>query len=600
MTAQHAVLDAFRLEILSNALNAITEEIQLALLRSAYSQVAKEAQDASCAIFTAQGRIVAQPVVIPGHLGSMRFMLEEVLREFPPETMRPGDVYITNDPYRGGSHLPDLAVFRPIFHENRLVAFAGCIIHYTDVGGMVPGSNPMTATELYQEGLVIPPVKLFDAGRENKTLIDMIRANVRGPDIFMGDLRAQEGALLKGEQRLRDLLERYGCDSVSHAMELLIDYAEKKAREAVRAIPNGVYEFTDYMDHDGVDLSRPVKITVRLEVRDDRLHFDFTGTDPQVRGPLNAPLSKAWTTIFYCVRCVLPDDVPFNDGLMKVIDVHVPEGTLLNPRHPAPVNARSVTTNRIADTVLGALALAVPERVGAQCCGVPVGVSFGGINPETGRSFVFYESYNGGMGGSQSADGADAVSTGTSNAMNIPAESIEMDYPVRVVRYELVPDSGGSGKHRGGLGLLREYEMLAESATVNVRGDRAAFAPRGFYKGGDGSFSSFFLEDERGEMKKIPSKFSGRIARGRRLRIMTPGGGGFGDPRERDRSALVQDYLDGKISAEKIRKDYGVDIRGEVETPGAAGRAGAAKARVGTAARKPGSPRGLSQTRRTT
>ncbi|MBI3067583.1 MAG: hydantoinase B/oxoprolinase family protein [Betaproteobacteria bacterium] len=547
--SRYTVLDAFRLEILSNALNAITEEIQLTLLRSAYSQVAREAQDASCAIFTAQGRIVAQPVVIPGHLGSMRFMLEEVLKEFPPETMRPGDVYITNDPYRGGSHLPDLAVFRPIFHESRLVAFAGCIIHYTDVGGMVPGSNPMTATELYQEGLVIPPVKLFDAGRENKTLIDMIRANVRGPDIFMGDLRAQEGALLKGEQRLRDLLERYGCDSVSHAMELLIDYAEKKAREAVRAIPNGVYEFTDYMDHDGVDLSRPVKITVRLEVLDDCLRFDFTGTDPQVKGPLNAPRSKAWTTIFYCVRCVLPDDVPFNDGLMKVIDVHVPEGTLLNPRHPAPVNARSVTTNRIADTVLGALALAVPERVGAQCCGVPVGVSFGGINPKTGRTFVFYESYNGGMGGSQSADGADAVSTGTSNAMNIPAESIEMDYPVRVTRYELVPDSGGSGKHRGGLGLLREYEMLAESATVNVRGDRAAFAPRGFYKGGDGSFSSFFLEDERGEMKKMPSKFSGNIARDRR---------------------------------------------------GAAGRPGAADERVGTAAQETGTPRGLHQARRTT
>ncbi len=556
----HTQLDAFRLEILANALNAITEEIQLTLLRSAYSQVVKEAQDASCAIFTAAGRIVAQPVVVPGHLGSMRFMLQAVMQEFPAESMRAGDVFMINDPYRGGSHLPDIAVFRPIFHEGRLIVFAGCIIHYTDVGGMVAGSNPMTATELYQEGLVIPPVKLMDAGRENKTLLDMLCANVRGPDIFMGDLRAQEGALLKGEQRLRDLLERYGCEGVSHAMELLIDYAEKKARAAIGMIPNGVFEFTDYMDHDGVDLTKPIKIHVRLEVFDDRMHFDFTGTDLQVRGPLNAPLSKAWTTVFYCVRCVLPDDIPFNDGLTRVVEVFVPEGTLLNPRHPAPVNARSVTVNRVADTVMGALALAVPAKVGAQCCGVPVGVSFGGIDPRSGRSFVFYESYNGGMGGSQTADGADAVSTGTSNAMNIPVESIEMDYPVRVTRYELVPDSGGSGKFRGGLGILREYEMLAESASVNVRGDRAAFAPRGLYNGGNGSFSTFFLEEDGGAMRKIPSKFSGRIKQGQHLCIMTPGGGGYGAPRERDLAALISDFADGKISAEKIARDYDIDI----------------------------------------
>ncbi len=560
---RHTTLDAFRLEILSNALNAITEEIQLTLLRSAYSQVVKEAQDASCAIFTAAGRMVAQPVVVPGHLGSMRFMLEEVLKEFPPATLQPGDVFMNNDPYRGGSHLPDISLFRPIFHAGRLIAFAGCMIHYTDVGGMVPGSNPVQATELYQEGLVIPPVKLYDAGRENKTLLDMMRANVRNSDIFMGDLHAQEGALLKGEQRLGDLLDRYGVDGVANAMEMLIEYAENKARAAIRAIPNGVFEFTDYMDHDGVDLTKPIKVQVRLEVRDDSFYFDFTGTDPQVRGPLNAPLSKTWTTIFYCVRCVLPDDIPFNDGLTRVVDVYVPEGTLLNPRHPAPVNARSVTVNRVADAVLGALALAVPEKVGAQCCGVPVGVSFGGTDPRTGRGFVFYESYCGGMGGSQTTDGADAVSTGTSNQMNIPVESVEMDYPVRIVRYELVPDSGGSGRFRGGLGLLREYEMLVDSATFNVRGDRAAFAPRGLYGGGDGSYSAFFLETGEAEAKKIPSKFGGSIKRGQHLRITTPGGGGFGEPDSRERAALMKDFLDGKITAEKIKRDYGFDISGE-------------------------------------
>ncbi len=264
--------------------------------------------------------------------------------------------------------------------------------------------------------------------------------------------------------------------------------------------------------------------------------------------------------MFYCVRCVLPDDIPFNDGLTRVVDVYAPEGCLLNPHHPAPVNARSVTVNRVADAVLGALALAVPEKVGAQCCGVPVGVSFGGVDPRSGRNFVFYESYCGGMGGSQTADGADAVSTGTSNQMNIPVESIEMDYPVRIMRYELVEDSGGSGKYRGGLGIRREYEMLAETATFNVRGDRAAFAPRGLYGGGNGSFSAFFL-DSAGKSEKLPSKIGGNIARGQRLRIATPGGGGFGAPAERAREAMNKDIRDGKISVEKSREDYGVNAR---------------------------------------
>jgi N-methylhydantoinase B len=247
-----------------------------------------------------------------------------------------------------------------------------------------------------------------------------------------------------------------------------------------------------------------------------------------------------------------------------VVEVSVPEGTILNPHHPAPVNARSVTVNRIADTVLGALALAVPTHVGAQCCGVPVGVSFGGVNPKTGKNFVFYESYNGGMGGSHMNDGADAVSTGTSNAMNIPVESIEMEYPLRILRYELVPDSGGSGKHRGGLGIFREYQMLAETASVNVRGDRAAFPPRGLHGGGNGSFSAFYLE-EQGEMKKIPSKFSGRIQQNARLRIMTPGGGGYGDPKERVDAALERDYADGKVSVEKMERDYGIAMTGKAK-----------------------------------
>jgi N-methylhydantoinase B len=549
-------LDSYRLDILSSALTALTEEIEITLLRSAYSQVVKEAQDASCAIFTAEGRIVAQPVVIPGHLGSMKYMLAACLESYPAIALSQGDVLITNDPYKGGSHLPDIALFRPIFHDDRVIAFAGCIIHYTDVGGMVPGSNPQRATELYQEGLVLPPTKLHEAGHPNETLRKLIGANVRNPHMFFGDLNAQEAAMLTGERRMKQLVERFGADSIRQAMDMLIDITAQKARAEISAMKRGSYRFEDFMDHDGINLDRPVGIRVRLDVLKDRLRFDFTGTDPQVTGPLNAPLSKTWTTVFYCVMCALSNDISFNDGLADVIEIYVPEGTVLNPHHPAPVNARSVTVNRVADVVLGALALAVPERLGAQSCGVPTGVSFGGVDPSTGRNFVFYESYCGGMGGTREGDGADGVSTGTSNAMNIPVEAIEMDYPIRIRRYELAPDTGGSGMFRGGLGIIREYEMLAENASINVRGDRAKFAPSGVH-GGLPANKSHYVVIEAGVERDIPSKYSGQIRRGDRLRVTTPGGGGYGPPAERDECLLADDLDSGKITKSKVLLDYG-------------------------------------------
>ena len=551
-------LDSYRLEILSNALSALTEEIQVTLLRSAYSQVVKEAQDASCAIFTADGRIVAQPVVIPGHLGSMKFILAEILRDHPADTLAPGDVLISNHPYRGGSHLPDIALFRPVFAEESLIAFAGTIIHYTDVGGMVPGSNPARATELYQEGIVIPPARLYEVGRPNATLHAMLRENVRNPDIFFGDLNAQDAALRKGEARMLDLARRYGAAAVRRAMNQMIANTERQARAAIAAIPDGEYDFVDYMDHDGIDLETPIGLKVRLRVDGEVLRFDFTGTHPQVPGPVNAPLSKTWTTTFFCVRCILPDEIAFNDGLSAVIHIHVPEGTVLNPRHPAAVNARSITVNRLADAVFGVLAQAVPGKVGAQSCGVPVGISFGGVDPRSGERFVFYESYGGGMGGTRALDGANGVSTGTSNAMNIPVEAVEIDYPVRITRYELVPGSAGAGAHRGGLGILREYEMLAESASVNVRGDRMLFAPRGSEGGGDATPSAYFLRDADGPEQALPSKYSDRIRQGQRLRIVTPGGGGFGDPHGRDRQAVADDLRDGRITAEEAAAVYGL------------------------------------------
>jgi N-methylhydantoinase B len=385
----------------------------------------------------------------------------------------------------------------------------------------------------------------------------LIRANVRNPHIFFGDLSAQEAAMLTGERRMLQLVERFGADSIRQAMDMLIDITAQKARAEVAAMRRGSYVFEDFMDHDGINLDKPIGIRVRLDVTGDKLRFDFTGTDPQVMGPLNAPLSKTWTTVFYCVMCALSGDIAFNDGVAAVIDIHVPEGTVLNPHHPAPVNARSVTVNRVADVALGALALAVPERLGAQSCGVPTGVSFGGVDPRTGRNFVFYESYCGGMGATRHGDGADGVSTGTSNAMNIPVEAIEIDYPIRIRRYELAPDTGGSGTFRGGLGIVREYEMLAESASINVRGDRAKFAPGGVHGGQDGSKSRYLLVESGGE-REIPSKYSAQIRRGERLRVTTPGGGGYGPAAARDRALLADDSDNGKITAAKTQADYAI------------------------------------------
>lgn len=547
--ATPAALDPIVTEIVARALTAATEEIEIAILRSAYSHVVKESQDASCAIFTADGRIVAQPIAIPGHLGSMKFMLHECLAAFPAATLAPGDVLMTNDPYRGGSHLPDIALFQPVFVDGRLVAFVSSIAHHADVGGMVPGSNPLHATELFQEGLVIPPVKFYAAGEPNRPVVDMIAANVRMPDVVFGDLRAQGAALQVGERRVRELCAKYGAATLVRVMNHLIEVTRRRVREEVAAMPDGVYAFEDFMDDDGVNPGKPVKIRCAMTIAGEKIALDFTGTDPQLKGPLNAPVSKTWTTVFYCLMAVLPSDIAFNDGVADVLEIFIPEGTLLNPARPAPVNARSITTNRIADVVLGAFGLALPDRVGGQSCGTPVGVSFGGVHPATGRSFVFYESYSGGMGGTRQTAGADGLSTGTSNAMNIPAEAVELDFPIRITRYELIPDSGGAGVHRGGLGLLREYEMLAEEATMNVRGDRAAFPPAGSAGGGPGACARYVLDPGTEQERVLASKTGGaRIRRGQRLRIMTPGGGGWGDPKGRDAASFEEDVANGKVT----------------------------------------------------
>ena len=551
---------SYRLEILTNALTAITEEIQLTILRTAYSHNVKEGHELLVRSSRARARLSPSRSPSPVTCGSMKFMLAEILKVFPAQAMKPGDVFITNDPYRGGSHLPDIGMYRPVFHGGTFVAFTGCLIHHTDVGGMVPGSNPVRATELYQEGLVIPATKLMDGGVENAAVTAIIRANVRQPDITFGDLHAQESALLKGEKRLHELFDRYGVGPVTDAMEGLIAYSERRAREAIRALPDGVYEFEDFMDHDGIDLSKPIRIKVTLTVRGDTLEFDFTGTDPQVRGPDQC-----------AARQDLDDDLLLRElraaagrAVQRRIDAccenlcagrHDPQSKTSGTGHRPDCHASASV-----DVVHGALAQAAPDKVGAQCSGTTAGVSFGGIDPRTSKSFVFYEAFCGGTGATSIGDGEDGVSTGTSNPQLVSAEAIEMAYPVRIRRVELSDRFRRLRPVPRWAGDRREYEMLAEYATMNVRSERSAFAPRGLNGGKNGNTSTTFFAKAGEKPEQLPSKFSGHIDRGGRLVVATPGAGGFGDTQARSHDRIKKDWLDGRIRLEKTMADFEIDV----------------------------------------
>lgn len=563
-------IDPITLEVLRNRFDAIAEEVQGTLLRSSYSVILKEGEDCSAALFDAAGNIVAQSTALPQHMAAFMPAIRRILETFPARSMSDGDVFTMNDPHDGGTHLPDLVVAAPVLFEGALVAFSVCLAHQEDIGGKIAGSMPTDSTEIYQEGLILPPLKLYDAGRLNETLMQIIRRNVRIPHVVVGDISAEVAAVSVGKVRLLEVFQRYGRETTLAYMAELQDYAERLTRRAIAAIPDGVYRFTDYMDNDGIDLDRRVPICVEVTISGSEVTVDFAGTHPQVQGPINAPWSGGAGAAYYAIRCITDPALPNNQGCYRPIKVEIPKGSLLNPRHPAPVAIRAHTLKRAVDAVLGALVQAVPERVPAAPAGSISCVSFGGTDPATGEPFGLSDIVAGGSGGGPTTDGLEVVDTDVSNCMNIPAEAVETGYPLRVVSTRLRRDSAGAGRHRGGSGVERALRVIRGEVTASYRSERHFTQAWGLAGGRPGAAWSTEVRRADGRHEVIASKSAITLRPDDELVIVSGGGGGYGDPLDRDTQAVVDDVRDGRITAAAARELYGVVLDSTGRAPNVA------------------------------
>jgi N-methylhydantoinase B len=546
---QTTALDPVTVEVVRNKLDGIANEMELTLLKSSCSPIVKEGLDASASLFTLQGETLAQAVAIPIHLATLIPCIARILAEFPLDTMREGDLYCMNDPYLGGTHLPDIAVIMPVFARGRPLAFAATMTHHQDVGGMTPGSVPTHATEVFQEGIRLPPLKLREGDTFNDTLLRILRRNVRIPETFEGDLMAQVAACSVGARRLSALAENYGDNHLTAIFADLLDRSEAMTRDVLRALPNGTYKAVDFLDNDGVDLDRRIRIEVAVTIDDAGMSIDFAGSSPQVRGPFNAVPSGSLAAACYVVRAITDPTIPTNGGCFRPIALRLPEGSIVNPKEPAPVNARTATIKRIAGTILKALAQAAPGRVPADSGGELLVLAFGGERPD-GTRYVTGELVAGGAGASASKDGVDVIETDATNCMNLPAEALELDAPIRVHRVALRPDSGGAGAQRGGLGTVREYEILHGDVRFTHRGERHFIAPAGRAGGGDGAMARAIIYRADGGEEVVRSKIVTTLHAGDRVVMETAGGGGYGDPAARQREKVRADLEDGKISTE--------------------------------------------------
>lgn len=547
-------MDPVTIEVTRNKLDSIADEMEWTLLSASFSPIVKEGLDASAALFLPDGTTLAQACAIPIHLGSLIPSVGNIIRVFPIETMRDGDVYCMNDPYAGGTHIPDVAVVMPVFHHGQVIALSVTMTHHQDIGGMAPGSVPTNATEIYQEGLRIPALKLMSDGRYNETLIQLIRLNVRTPDYFMGDLNAQIAACTVGARRIRELADKVGgSESFVQITDTLIKRSEMLTREALLKLPRGTYRSVDYIDNDGVDLDQPVKIEIAVTIGEGTMHFDFTGTSPQVRGPFNCVPSGPQSAAYYTVRALTDPTIPTNGGCFRPVTLHLPRGSLVNPIEPAPVNARSISIKALANNMMGALAPAAPHLVPGFNANLHL-ITFGGQRSD-GSNFVVGELVSGGMGATSRNDGNSVMEGDVSNGMNMPIEAMELDYPIRMISSELRTDSGGEGRWRGGQGYSREYLALADGITLTHRGDHHRQGPRGTAGGGYGLNASSWIIRADGRREEIKSKLVTHLNKGDRLFLNTAGGGGFGNVAERKASLIDRDLADGKVS-QRLADDW--------------------------------------------
>jgi N-methylhydantoinase B len=568
-------VDPVTLEVLRNACVAVAEEMNATLVRTSYSPNIKDRRDCSCALFDVVERsdgpaveLISQAENIPVHLGAMPYSVAAAVEAFPPADLSPGDAILLNDPFHGGAHLPDMTLVTPVFVDGDLVAVAANRAHHADVGGGRAGSVAADSTEIYQEGLRVPPVKLYDAGDPVADVFDLLLTNVRTPDERRGDFRAQRAANRTAVERVGDLAARHGVDTLRAATREIKAYGERRMRAEIAALPDGTVRFEDCLDDDGRGHA-DVRIAVAVTVEDDELRVDFEGTSEQVPGPINAPLAVTASATYFAVRCVTDPDVPPNAGTYRPVEIRAPEGTVVNARPPAAVVGGNLeVSQRVTDALLGAFGTESPERSAAAGQGTMNSVTFGGTDRD-GDPFAFYETIGGGFGGRAGADGMDGVHVHMSNTRNTPAEVLETAYPLRVRRYEFRPDSGGAGEFRGGLGLRRDIEVLTDDVAFSLLADRRRHRPYGLAGGGAGAAGADALHraDEEAPVD-VAAKSAHDLDAGDVVSVRTPGGGGFGDPSDRDPDAVARDLRLGTVTPAAARRAYGDD-------PGAVGDEGA-------------------------
>ena len=541
--------DPITLEVVRNKLDGIANEMQSTLVRSSFSPIVKEGLDASASLFTLEGETLAQATAIPIHLATLIPVVRTVIGKYPVGTMREGDIYIMNDPYHGGTHLPDIALVMPIFSRGRPIAFSAAMTHHQDVGGMSPGSVPTNATEIYQEGIRIPPLKYRDGDEVNQTLVDLLALNVRVPETFMGDLNAQVAACSIGARRVGELAQRYGSNHLPAIAEELLRRSERLARRAIERMPDGRYHYVDWLDNDGVALDEPVRIEVAAKIEGDRVLVDFEGTSPQVRGPFNCVPSGAYAGAYFAVLAMTDSSIPINGGCFRPIELRLPEGSIVNPREPAPVNSRTSTIKRIAGVDYRRAAPGEARRRSGRCGPPLCTFSRSAVRAKTARPTWSGELIASGSGASRGKDGVDVIETDGSNCMNLPVEALEMDVPIRMHRSELRPDSGGQGEFRGGLGISREYEVLSGEVVFTHRGERHRWPARGAAGGAPGGVralghSTRGTEPRKSSLRKSWSGSSREIA----WKSIPPAAGGYGDPVARTGDRLAADVAGGKVS----------------------------------------------------
>ncbi|MDH4208275.1 MAG: hydantoinase B/oxoprolinase family protein [Anaerolineae bacterium] len=551
--------DSITMQVIRYAMEQAADEMGRTLVRTARSTIIKEVEDMTCSIFDRHGNTIAQAHHAPMLLTGFELGMRALVRKYKPEDLDEGDLIMFNDPYSGGQHVMDLVTFAPAHYQGQLVGFTGSIAHHSDMGGAVPGGTAGGLTEIYLEGLRFPMVKLYKKGQEDRELFGILENNIRVPDKTLGDIRAQASADFVGVQRLRDIFEKYGVEVVQKCQEMLLDYSESRIRAGLKKLPDGTFTGVDFIDDDGFT-DEPIKLQVNIHKRGDEVVVDFEGTAKQVKGNINCPIATVHAAVYYALIAVIDPHVPPNSGCYRPFRVEAEEGLIVNPRMPAAMGARTNTSQKIAEAMMLALSKAAPDRVQAGCHGQITNCGFSGYHPKTGKRFVLIDIQGGGAGARPTKDGRDGQDSHLARFKNTPIEAVELEYPVRIRRYDFIPDSGGAGKYRGGLTVRRDIEVLTDDVSLARYGDRQRFGAFGLFGGKEGSKGKFILNPGTAKERPLKSKGLDILNSGDVVSLRLPGAGGYGDPLERDPGLLLRDVRDGKVTLESAREDYRVVI----------------------------------------